>query len=136
MPERANVDALKRNLTQRYERVHATAVQEMVGMLRQAAPKGETGQLADSIDASPTSGPPGISSEVVATSERASWTNDGTQPHEIRPVRAKVLSFEVGGTQVFARYVHHPGNAGTHWWDDTLRDRWPGVVAAALAAQG
>jgi hypothetical protein len=37
---------------------------------------------------------------------------------------------------VFARYVNHPGAIGTHWWDETLRDRWPTAIQSALAAQG
>ena len=33
----------------------------------------------------------------------------GTQPHEIRPVNAKALKFKVGGNDVFAKVVQHPG---------------------------
>lgn len=33
----------------------------------------------------------------------------GTRPHVIRPRRAKVLAFTVGGRRVFARLVNHPG---------------------------
>jgi hypothetical protein len=38
------------------------------------------------------------------------WLDQGTPPHEIRPVRAKALRFPTrGGVTVFARVVHHPG---------------------------
>ena len=33
-----------------------------------------------------------------------------TSPHEILPQRAKALAFLVGGDEVFARIVHHPGS--------------------------
>lgn len=33
-----------------------------------------------------------------------------TPPHIIEPVKAKVLAFMVGGKQVFARRVNHPGS--------------------------
>lgn len=33
-----------------------------------------------------------------------------TPPHDIVPVKAKALAFVVGGKQVFAKIVHHPGS--------------------------
>jgi phage gpG-like protein len=33
-----------------------------------------------------------------------------TAPHEILPSRAKALAFLVGGAQVFAKHVNHPGS--------------------------
>jgi phage gpG-like protein len=33
-----------------------------------------------------------------------------TAPHDILPSRGKALAFMVGGEQVFARLVHHPGS--------------------------
>lgn len=33
----------------------------------------------------------------------------GTRPHEITPVKAKVLAFVVDGDKVFTRRVNHPG---------------------------
>lgn len=33
----------------------------------------------------------------------------GTRPHEITPVKAKVLAFTVDGDQVFTKHVDHPG---------------------------
>ena len=33
-----------------------------------------------------------------------------TAPHQILPSRAKALAFMVGGEEVFARIVHHPGS--------------------------
>lgn len=33
-----------------------------------------------------------------------------TAPHEIRPVNASVLAFQMGGRTIFAKVVHHPGS--------------------------
>lgn len=39
------------------------------------------------------------------------WVRGGTEPHEIRPVKAKALRwFGPGGKPIFAMLVHHPGN--------------------------
>jgi hypothetical protein len=34
-----------------------------------------------------------------------------TRPHDIYPVRARALVFQVGGQVVFSRHVRHPGSA-------------------------
>jgi len=39
----------------------------------------------------------------------AVYVEYGTRPHEIRPVMASVLKFEVEGETVFTPIVHHPG---------------------------
>jgi len=49
---------------------------------------------------------------VGPTVPYAPYVEYGTKPHIIRPVHAKALAFEVGGTLVFAKLVHHPGFAG------------------------
>jgi len=49
---------------------------------------------------------------VGPTVSYAPYVEYGTKPHIIRPVHAKALAFEVGGTLVFAKLVHHPGFAG------------------------
>lgn len=37
------------------------------------------------------------------------FVTEGTRPHEIRAKNSSVLSFKVGGKQVFATVVKHPG---------------------------
>ena len=55
----------------------------------------------------------------------------GTRPHEIHPVRARVLAFEVAGKMVFTPIVHHPGTKPNPFIRETaeavlekIRDFW------------
>jgi HK97 gp10 family phage protein len=64
-----------------------------------------TGKLAGSIVKEVTEGEASIS----ALAPYAVYVEKGTAPHEIRPVNASVLAFEVGGDMVFTRLVRHPG---------------------------
>lgn len=52
----------------------------------------------------------------------APFVNDGTRPHIIRPKRAQVLRFRVGGQTVYARVVHHPGNRPNPFLDRALEE--------------
>ena len=54
--------------------------------------------------------------------EYAPMVNDGTRPHIIRPKRAQVLRFKVGGRTVFAKVVHHPGTRARPFLDRALQD--------------
>lgn len=54
--------------------------------------------------------------------EYAAMVNDGTRPHVIRPRRAQVLRFQVGGRVVFARVVNHPGTRARPFLDRALRE--------------
>lgn len=131
-------DDLKRRLTDRYAAVHSEATRIVVDALKEAAPVAAEGggALRDSIAATPTAGSTVLVAEVRAAADHASYTNDGTPPHLIQPVNASVLAFDVGGATVFARSVSHPGNVGTHWWDETIAAQEGEAVGRALAAQG
>ncbi len=48
--------------------------------------------------------------EVVLNHPAAVFVVHGTQPHVIRPRRARALRFTSGGRVVFASRVNHPGN--------------------------
>lgn len=48
--------------------------------------------------------------------------HEGTAPHTIVPVTAKILHFKVGGVDVFARQVNHPGTAPNHYLTDNLKE--------------
>lgn len=47
--------------------------------------------------------------EIGATARHASPVEFGTRPHEIRPIRASVLRFEIGGRVIYTKRVSHPG---------------------------
>ncbi|WP_328825553.1 HK97 gp10 family phage protein [Tomitella gaofuii] len=49
---------------------------------------------------------------VAANTEYAAAVHNGSKPHVIRPRRASVLAFKMGGKQVFAKSVQHPGTRG------------------------
>ena len=51
----------------------------------------------------------GLEASIGPTVPYAVYVEYGTSPHEIRPVFASVLRFEVEGKIVFTPIVHHPG---------------------------
>jgi len=58
----------------------------------------------------------------------AVYVEYGTSPHEIRPVFAKVLAFEIKGKMVFTPIVHHPGTKPNPFIRETaeaVRDQIP-----------
>lgn len=67
-----------------------------------------TGTMLSSIviDVGPTS------VQIYPTVPYASFVELGTNPHIIRPVNASALHFFVGGEEVFAKEVMHPGFPG------------------------
>ena len=46
---------------------------------------------------------------IQALAPNAVYVEKGTRPHEIRPVNASFLAFEVSGRMVFTPLVRHPG---------------------------
>ena len=51
----------------------------------------------------------GLEGSVGPTVPYAVYVEYGTAPHEIRPVYASVLRFNIEGKVVFTPIVHHPG---------------------------
>jgi len=88
----------------KFLRKSATRIAEL---MRERAPV-RTGRLRQSIIVRLETG----EVSVGPTVPYAPYVEYGTKPHIIRPVRAKALAFEVQGTTVFAKLVHHPGFAG------------------------
>ena len=83
----------------------------------------DTGRLRASIRAEPPRifslrGSVTVGSDV----EYAGFVNDGTRPHQIRPVRAQALRFRVGGRIVYAKVVNHPGTRARPFLDRALRE--------------
>lgn len=59
--------------------------------------------------------------------EYALYVHEGTKPHIIRPVNARVLAFPAGGRRsggamVFARVVHHPGTRAQPFLRNALEE--------------
>lgn len=59
-----------------------------------------------------------------------------TAPHDILPTKAKALAFTIGGRQVFARIVHHPGSAMPErsFMRSGLADLAPEIISDIRAA--
>ena len=58
---------------------------------------------------------------VIAPATHAKFIEGGTKAHEIRPRRAKLLRFYVGGRVVYARKVNHPGTAKRPFMESAAR---------------
>lgn len=84
------------------------------GPLARETPK-RTGKLARSTYFRIAGGPRDQRLEVLqpAMTEEGAfygfWVREGTDPHIIRPRRAKALRFEIDGEIIFAMKVNHPG---------------------------
>lgn len=66
-----------------------------------------TGKLAGSIVKEVS----GEEASIHALAPYAVYVVNGTAPHEIRPVNARVLAFQAASQMVFTSIVHHPGSA-------------------------
>lgn len=55
--------------------------------------------------------------KTSAPLKHASFINDGTSPHVIKPRRRKALRFVADGAVHFAKRVNHPGTQPTHYFD-------------------
>lgn len=84
----------------------------------------KTGALRASITAA-AQGP--LAWKIASPLPYAAAVEGGSRPHVIRPRRAKLLAFQVGGTRVFARQVRHPGSRGVGMFAQGAQ-----AVAAAL----
>lgn len=60
--------------------------------------------------------------EVVYDADYAAAVHNGSPPRTIVPRSGRYLRFEVGGTVVFARVVHHPGTPARPFLSDALEE--------------
>ena len=70
----------------------------------------------------------GLEATIGPTVPYAIYVEYGTAPHEIRPVFASVLRFEVEGKIVFTPIVHHPGTRAqpfVHETADVTKEKIP-----------
>lgn len=118
---------LRASIEQWAQDVHRQAVEEMLAELDVKVPRGPHGDtdrgepaLADSVEVLEIGS---MTTQVAYTAEHATFTDEGTAPHEIRG--NPLLAFEWEGQLVIVHSVQHPGTTGTRWWSDTMTDeRW------------
>jgi hypothetical protein len=95
----------------------------------------KTGKLAGSIVKEMGDG----EASIQALAPHAMYVVKGTAPHEIRPVNASVLAFEVSGKMVFTPLVRHPGTKPNPFMqravedarskvDEAFAELWPELV--------
>lgn len=134
----ADVSALKDRLRDRYRTVAELAAERCLEDTIKAAPFRENASIVDSLTVTDVRevGDWVFEVEIGSPADTALWTDEGTRPHVIEAVNAKVLAFEVGGQMVFRRRVYHPGNAAQHWFRVPMPERWSEAVQTALASAG
>lgn len=98
----------------------ARVAREVEARAKQLAPV-DTGRLRGSIQAQPRFTFRGPTVRVSADVNYATFVENGTAPHVIRPRNAKALKFKIGGRVVFARVVHHPGTKAVHFMARAVR---------------
>jgi hypothetical protein len=59
---------------------------------------------------------------IQALAPHAVYVVKGTRPHEIRPVNASVLAFEIRGKMVFTPIVQHPGTKPNPFMQNAVED--------------
>ena len=102
--EGLNIEALGRVFTRVVERFIERLADRTEEVMREKAPE-RTGRLKQSIRkiVKPSR------AVIGPTVPYAIYVEYGTKPHEILPVHARALRFEVEGRIVFAARVWHPG---------------------------
>lgn len=124
MSSMADATSLRTKITTRARQAQVIASAGMKTHYRRAAPH-KTGATQESVDViNFTSGPSELRCTAVATTPQAKFTDAGTEPHVIRPRRAKALRFRYRGRIVYAQKVNHPGNKGTRWFRNTGPRHW------------
>lgn len=126
----ASFDPIRRQLERQVRRTMETSRDEMVRAVEDAAPR-TTGQLAESITATPIRSNPDRSSFTVETGDliQAETTEKGARPHIILPRRARALAFTPRGSSrvVVVKRVNHPGNPARPWFAPTV-GKWGTLV--------
>ena len=93
----------------------------------------KTGRLKDSIhtiDATPEK----LEAQVIADTDYATIIEKGSAPHTIVPSGAAVLHFQVGGDDIFATSVSHPGTAAYPFMAPALSEHTEDIKASIMLA--
>lgn len=129
------LDSLGNRLLRAIETVFRLTGLQLWGDIREEAPVA-TGHLAGSWELAQLST---LTWRIHTSVDYALAVLEGTDPHEIRPSKAKALRFSYDGAMVFARVVHHPGTEANPFVDRAIsrtETRIDDFVDQALAAAG
>lgn len=91
-----------------------------------------TASVKGRVETSTKGGAEGV---IEATMPYASFVEEGTQPHDIRPVRAKALHWTDGDGEHFAAVVHHPGGRSFPFMGPALQKAERVIVAEVEIAE-
>lgn len=126
----ANADDLRAQLLEKATTAVEQAVEVMVQDLRNEAPNA-TGETSQAIFSEPiTQTTDFISYHVSSPTPQGEWVEDGTAPHLIVPINAKVLHWVGADGDVFAASVDHPGMPPRPWFHP-ITDAWADYLTAA-----
>jgi len=82
----------------------------------------DTGRLRASIKITRKLTIRGVGYAVGTDVEYATYVENGTRPHKIRPKAKQALRFKVGGKYVFAAVVNHPGTRANPFLARAVRE--------------
>lgn len=102
--------------------------QELENIVRDAAPVGETGELRDSVSAEASGGAPVVTVHIEASSDHASYTDEGTPPHKIEGNPLLAFDWPKAGKFMIVHSVNHPGTPAQRWFEEPM----PGYLDQAL----
>lgn len=129
----ADVSSAQANLIEHARQLTETAIDTTTRETVEASPKG-SGRLAASIDhGSVTQRGFTFATYIIADEDHALWADDGTRPHPIDPVNARVLAWQgPGGDWIRASHVDHPGTEGSGFFRRAMPGRWHDALAGAV----
>lgn len=135
-----DVSMLKDAVTQWVDQGAGVALDTFGQELRGRAPIGtepssDGTTIVDSLEMIITSEGEQWSGELNFTSPHASYSDEGTEPHDIQG--NPLLAFQWQGSLVIVHSVHHPGTPRTGWFTDNVTDdAWTQQVSDALDTIG
>jgi len=81
----------------------------------------------------------GLTARIFSIASYVMIVEKGSRPHVILPKSARVLHFVIGGQDVFAKSVQHPGTRGTFFIQrtrDRVSNEAPRIMAKHLQKVG
>jgi len=132
--EGLNIEALCRMFSRVIERFIAQLAERTEEVMHEKAPE-RTGRLKKSIRKNVKP----YKAVIGPAVPYAVYVEYGTRPHEILPVHARALRFEVAGRVVFAARVHHPGTRPQPFVRETaeqIREDAPEIFHDVFVSEG